>query len=82
MIEAMICGALPIACSDNETAKEFLPKDFICEPDAQSIVDKINQLNSDYESKRNLALKYGEKYKIQFNKVTIANNILKLLNHR
>tara|TARA_B100001123_G_C15130309_1_gene955041 strand:+ start:116 stop:994 length:879 start_codon:yes stop_codon:yes gene_type:complete len=82
MIEAMICGALPIACSDNETAKEFLPKDFICEPDAQSIVDKINQLNSDYESKRNLALKYGEKYKIQFNKVTIANNILKLFNHR
>ena len=24
MIEAMICGTLPIACSDNKTAKEFL----------------------------------------------------------
>ena len=37
MIEAMICGSLPIACSDNETAKEFIPDDFICEPNAQNL---------------------------------------------
>ena len=41
MIEAMVCGSLPITCSDNETAKEFLPPDFICEPDAQSIVSSL-----------------------------------------
>ena len=41
MIEAMICGALPITCTDNETAKEFLPKDFICEPNTESIVNQI-----------------------------------------
>ena len=66
MIEAMICGSLPIACSDNKTAKEFLPKDFICEPNAQSILDKIEELNKEYDAKRKLALEYGKKYKIQF----------------
>jgi len=80
MIEAMICGSLPIACSDNETAKEFLPKDFICEPNAQSILDKIEELNKEYDVKRKLALKYGKKYKIQFDKMSIAKKILSVFN--
>ena len=82
MIEAMICGTLPIACSDNLTAKEFLPQDFICEPNAQSIVSKIEELDKDYDKKKKLALEYGKKYKIQFNKINIANNILKIFNSR
>jgi glycosyltransferase involved in cell wall biosynthesis len=80
MIEAMICGSLPIACSDNETAKEFLPKDFICEPNAQSILDKIEELNKEYDAKRKLALEYGKKYKIQFDKMSIAKKILSVFN--
>jgi hypothetical protein len=80
MIEAMICGSLPIACDDNETAKEFLPEDFICKPDSQSIVKKINDLDKDYDSKRMLALDYGKKYKIQFDKISIAKNILNIFN--
>ena len=80
MIEAMICGSLPIACSDNETAKEFLPKDFICEPNAQSILDKIEELNKEYDTKRKLALEYGKKYKIQFDKMSIAKKILSVFN--
>ena len=80
MIEAMICGSLPIACSDNETAKEFLPKDFICEPNAQSILDKIEELNKEYDAKRKLALEYGKKYKIQFDKINVAKNILSVFN--
>ena len=80
MIEAMICGSLPIACDDNETAKEFLPKDFICKPDSQSIVNKIKELDKDYDSKRILALDYGKKYKIQFDKTSIAKNILNIFN--
>ena len=76
MIEAMICGAVPITCSDNETAKEFLPPDFICEPNAQSIVNHIEKLNKDYNVKRNLAIELGKKYKEQFNKNNIAKNIL------
>ena len=82
MIEAMICGTLPIACSDNKTAKEFLPQDFICEPDPQSMFDKINKLNKQYEIKRKLALEYGKKYKIQFDKKNIAKNILNIFNSK
>ena len=82
MIEAMICGSLPIACSDNKTAKEFLPKDFICEPNAQSILDKIEELNKEYDAKRKLALEYGKKYKIQFDKMSIAKKILGIFNSR
>ena len=82
MIEAMICGTLPIACSDNLTAKEFLPDDFICEPNAQSIVSKIEELDKDYDNKIKLALEYGKKYKIKFNKINVANNILKIFNSR
>jgi len=80
MIESMICGALPITCSDNETAKEFLPPDFICEPNAQSIVNKIEELDKDYATKRKIALEFGKKYKTQFDKKTIAKNIIDIFN--
>ena len=82
MIEAMICGTIPITCSDNETAKEFSPSDFICAPSAQSIIEKITQLDSDYEIKRKLALKFGKKYKIQFDKKNIAKNIISVFNSK
>ena len=78
MIEGMICGAIPITCSDNLTAKEFSPPDFICEPNVNSLIHKIEELNNDYEKKREKALKLGEKYKIQFDKKNIAKNILKV----
>ena len=78
MIEAMICGSIPIACSDNETALEFLPKDFICEPTSQGIVSKIEELNKEYKTKRELAFEFGKKYKDKFNKISIAKNILKI----
>ena len=76
MIEALVCGTIPITCSDNETAKEFLPPEFICEPDPVSIVNYIEKINKDYEKNRESALKLGKKYKEQFNKINIAKNIL------
>ena len=82
MIESMICGAIPITCSDNLTAKEFSPLNFICEPNAQSIINKIEELDKDYEAKRKIALKLGKKYKIQFDKKTIAKNIINIFNLR
>ena len=82
MIEGMICGAIPITCSDNLTAKEFSPPDFICEPNAEAIVKKIEELNKEYRVKRELALKFGKKYKTQFNKKNIAINIMNLFNAR
>jgi glycosyltransferase involved in cell wall biosynthesis len=78
MIEAMICGTIPITCSDNLTAKEFSPEGFICEPTANSIIKKIQELDKNYENKRIETLKLGEKYKIQFDKKSIASNIIKI----
>ena len=82
MIEGMICGAIPITCSDNLTAKEFSPSDFICEPNAEAMVKKIEELNKEYRVKRELALEFGKKYKTQFNKKNIAINIMNLFNSR
>ena len=82
MIEGMICGSIPITCSDNLTAREFSPIEFICNPDPKSIVNKIIDLDKDYENKRKLALRYGEKYKVQFNKKNIAKNIINLFNFK
>jgi len=78
MIEGMICGSIPITCSDNLTAKEFSPLEFICNPNAQSIVSKIEDINKDYENKREMAIKFGEKYKIQFNKKNIVKNLVNI----
>ena len=82
MIEGMICGAIPITCSDNLTSKEFSPPDFICEPNAEALVKKIEELNKEYRVKRELALEFGKKYKTQFNKKNIAINIMNLFNSR
>ena len=79
MIEALICGTLPITCSDNETAKEFLPSDFICEPKPQSIVDHVEKLSKEYSVKRKLAFEFGKKYKEKFSKSSIAKNILNII---
>ena len=82
MIEAMICGAVPITCSDNLTAKEFSPKNFICEPTPQCIADKINEINKEYKINRNLSLEYGKRYKVQFDKKNIAENIINIFNSK
>lgn len=82
MIEGMICGSIPITCSDNLTAQEFSPIEFICDPSPQSIVNKIRDLDKDYKNKRNIAIQYGEKYKVQFNKKNIAKNIINLFNFK
>ena len=82
MIEGMICGAVPITCSDNLTAKEFSPPDFICEPNHKSIIKKIEILNKKYSTYRELALKFGKKYKNQFDKKTIAKNILRIFDSK
>jgi len=78
MIEGMICGSIPITCSDNLTAAEFSPREFICEPTVKSLIKKIEELDKDYTNKRQLALKIGEQHKVKFNKKTIAENIIKI----
>ena len=80
MIEGMICGSIPITCSDNLTSKEFSPQNFICEPDPISISNKILELDKKYENNRDLALKLGKKYKELLDKKNIAKNIINIFN--
>ena len=76
MIEGMVCGSVPIVCSDNLTAKEFISDEFVAEPNPESIKNKIEEINKNYEKFHKLSLEYAEKFKIKFNKKTIAKNII------
>jgi len=76
MIEGMVCGSVPIVCSDNLTAKEFISDEFVAEPNPESIKNKIEEINKNYEKFHKISLEYAEKFKIQFNKKTIAKNII------
>ena len=78
MIEGMIAGAIPITCNDNPTALEFSPKEFICDPNPESILNKMTEINKDYYYFQNIALEYGKKYFELMNKNKIAKNILNL----
>jgi len=46
------------------------------------LVNKIEELDKEYENKRKIVLKMGEKYKIQFDKKNIAINIINIFNSR
>jgi glycosyltransferase involved in cell wall biosynthesis len=81
MIEAMVCGSIPITCADNKTASEFCPPEFIVEPNSKIILEKLIQLNSNYNYYQNIALSYGKKYKEKFNKINIAKNIINVYNN-
>ncbi len=75
MLEAFITS-VPIVCYDMSTCWEFVPMCFRCDSTAQSINEKIKEINKKYEYYRSIALEYGKMYKKQFNKVKIARNIL------
>lgn len=76
LLESCICGSVPIVCSDMSTASELISTDFICEPNAYSINEKIKEIEKDYCYYVNLALEYGNLYKRLFDKVKIAHNIV------
>ena len=78
MIEAMIAGCVPITCSDNKTAIEFCPSEFICDPSPQSYFNKLLELNDNYSKFQQIAIEYGIKYYSLMNKNQIAQNIINL----
>ena len=45
-------------------------------------VNKIEEIDKEYENKRKAAIKIGEKYKIQFDKINIAKNILNIFHSK
>jgi glycosyltransferase involved in cell wall biosynthesis len=78
MIEAMVGGCIPITCSDNETAIEFSPQEFICNPDSDSFINKLIELNNNYSHYQQIAIEYGKKYLSLMNKNQVAKNIIDL----
>lgn len=79
-IEGSICNAIPILCSDNETAYEFLDQRFICDPNPYAIAGKLIDIQNNYKFYLNLVNLYSEKYITFFNKNTIAQNIINAFN--
>jgi len=78
MIEAMLGGAIPITCSDNPTAIELSPSEFICDPNPKSFMAKLVEINKDYSRFQKISLEYAEKYKVLMNKNTVAEKIINI----
>ena len=65
---------------ENHCQKKNITTNFYQSNIEGEIVNKIQELSNKYDEKRELALKYGNKYKAQFDKVTIAKNIINIFN--
>lgn len=80
MLEASICGSIPICCNDNETAREFLPSFcYLSDPEGISLSSHVKDIESDYENYRETLIKmYGHYFYRLFNKCSVAKNILDL----
>lgn len=78
MIEALITGTIPITCSDNPTAHEFCPKEFIVEPNPVEIARKIVEIIRQYEKYQKITNSYGNNYKKIFKGKSVAEKILKV----
>jgi glycosyltransferase involved in cell wall biosynthesis len=78
MIEAMVCGCIPIVCRDMTTAYEFCPSELLCDPTTESINDHLNKVLDNQIDFRTLALDCGIGYSEKFSKISIANNIIEV----
>ena len=78
MIESLVCGKMPICCKDNETAKEFLPINFLTDPTPEAIFDKVCDFFENRLYYLNNIKELQKIYKDKFNKVSIAQNIINL----
>lgn len=79
MIEAIICRKFPICCLDNDTAREFLPEQFLCDPNVKSISEKAEDYLTNRNKYDSIILEMSNDYQEKFSKVSIARNIQKLI---
>ena len=57
-------------------------KHVICEKPLVSSLKEVDELEKNYNKKREISLKFGNKYKLQFDKKSIAKNIINIFNSR
>jgi len=74
--EACCGGAIPLIASDMSTCKEWNMPDFVVEPNVESILNKVLEIEKDYTKYQSLARYYGIDFQRKFNKEQIARNIL------
>lgn len=74
-IEGAICGAVPICCSDNLTAKEFFPYIDFPNPDPESIANYISEEIKTGNIRRKL-LKHTDELLEMFSQRNVAKRIL------
>ena len=75
-LEAMVTGCIPIVCEDMTTVSEFIPKEFVCKPNIESIYNKILEIEKRYYDYQDVAINYGFIYKKFFDKKTVAKRII------
>lgn len=74
--EACCGGSIPIIASDMSTCNEWNLTEFTVEPDIESINNKIKEINNNYEHYQQIALSYGEIFKVKFSSKSIAQRIV------
>lgn len=76
IIESIVAGMFPIVTSNLQTAREFVPHEFICNPNSYDIINKLNYIINNKDKYIPILDEYGEKYSKMFSPVSVANNIL------
>ena len=78
VLEAMVCGAVPIVCSDNPNSR-LCPEFCICEPDQESILKKYKEILKNFDTyNKYISLYCSNQIQHRFSKFQIAKNILAL----
>ena len=76
VLEAMVCGALPLVCSDNPNSN-LCPEFCICEPTIESVAKKYQELSNNFSVYQKIILKdYSSQIAFKFSKFSVAQNII------
>ena len=75
-LEAMVCGAIPLVCSDNPNSK-LCPEFCICEPTIEAVTKKYQELSSNFSEYQKIILEcYSSQIGYKFSKFSVAQNII------
>jgi len=78
MLEAMVCGAIPLVCSDNPNSK-LCPEFCICEPTIESVTKKYQELLNNFPEYQKIIIEhYSSQIQKKFSKFSVAQNIINL----
>ena len=75
-IEGQICGAIPLVCNDNNWGDEFGWQPFSAEPNAQSLLEKTNEIYQNIEKYRKIIDELSPTY---IEKMEVSNVAKRLL---